>query len=72
MIALACNTSTDPQAAQEAARLKATAAMEQKVNEVITQLRVDCDSSLLSMARYQADSIRQAAPHRKPARKRIK
>jgi hypothetical protein len=55
--------------AQRTARLKATAAMEQKVNEVINQLRKDCDSSLLSLARYQADSIQQAAS-KKPSRNR--
>lgn len=42
------------------ARLKARAAMEQKVSEVITQLEKDCDSTMLSIAKSRADSISQA------------
>jgi hypothetical protein len=72
VFALACNTIADPRAEQQAAQLKAVVAMEQKVNKVITQLRADCDSSLLSLAKLQADSIRNTASARKPARKRAK
>lgn len=47
------------------ARIKAEAAMHQKVDEVIEQLYEDCDSSLLALARYRADSIKAARGKRK-------
>jgi|GEM_PF-5730304 len=34
--------------------------MEAKVNKVISQLKSDCDSTLMRMARQQVDSIKQA------------
>lgn len=55
--------------APQTARIKARAAMEQKVNEVVQQLRLDCDSNLLATARYRADSI-YAAQKKKPTRRR--
>ena len=59
--------------------IAATEDMELKVQQVITQLKNDCDSNLLSAARARADSIRQvrrgegkkkqAAENSRPAKK---
>lgn len=71
-VAVAACHSTDQQA-QQTLRLKARAAMEQKVSEVIEQLRQDCDSNLVSVATYRADSIyaarsKKSSPRRRNAR----
>lgn len=43
----------------EAAKTAILQQAQERVNQVISQLRQDCDSSLLEMARYKADSIRR-------------
>ncbi len=49
----ACKPKQDVEHQKRAAYLQ----MERKVNEVVVQMRNDCDSNLLSTARAKADSI---------------
>ncbi|RXK85811.1 hypothetical protein [Filimonas effusa] len=51
------------------ARLKARVEMERKVEDVITQLEKDCDSTTLSIAKSRADSIRTARDKNKLRRR---
>jgi len=53
-------------------RLKAKADAEEKVNKVIQQLRVDCDSTIFHIARQKADSLEMSRKQTKPAKKKHK
>lgn len=63
LLVQACNQ--EDKDAPRIARLKARAAMEQKVSDVIAQLEKDCDSTMLSIAKSRADSISQARDKKK-------
>lgn len=53
-------------------RLKAKSDADEKVNRVIQQLRVDCDSNIFRMARQRADSLKLVQLHAKPHKKKTK
>ena len=66
VVALAgCESASDQTEAQATIRIQAHRQMEEKVNDVIKQLREDCDSSLLEAAKFKVDSIRYRSNFRK-------
>lgn len=50
-------------------KLQADIAMKEKVNAIAQQLRTDCDSNLLALAKYKADSIKTARKHLRKRRR---